>query len=98
MSETMTGAERTELARIVRINYRVARAAVDQRKSEVLADFDEKLAKQWRPYDAAWEESMAEVREAVEEVNRRVAVKMAEHGVPGEWAPRAHIGWQSRGD
>ena len=53
----ITKTERTELRGIVRQQFRVLRAEVDQREAEVIADAEEQINGKYADEDAAWAEA-----------------------------------------
>ncbi len=93
--EPMTKGERDELSKLIRLNFRVARGAMGERKAELIADFEEALVKRWSVYDDAWKDSVQLAEAAVEEGNRVIAEKYAEDGAPPEFAPQLSMGWYS---
>lgn len=95
---TMSRTEHDELAGIVKRNFRVARASIDQQKARVMADFEAALAHQWDPVELAAEELIREAQAAVARANRHVAERFVQLGLPKDWAPRAIVHWSSRGD
>ena len=49
----MTSAERTQLHQLIRTNARVARADIDHRAAQLMAEFEMQLATQYDPYARA---------------------------------------------
>jgi hypothetical protein len=96
--EPITKTERTELGNVVRRNFRVAKAGIDEQKARVLADFEAAMAKQWDPVELACKELYEDAQTAVERINKRIAEQFAELGLPKEWSPRAAMWWNSRGE
>ncbi|MBJ7596506.1 hypothetical protein [Candidatus Nephthysia bennettiae] len=94
---TLSRTEHAELAGIVKRNFRVAKAGIDEQKARVLADFEAAISHQWDPVELACEELIAEAKAAVDRINRRIEDEFVELGLPGEWAPNAGFGWRSRG-
>src|SRR5437764_14648557 len=61
----MTKAERAELAKVVRMNERVAKAAAAQRAAELLADFEAQVATDYHLNDeVVWQEAYASAKAA----------------------------------
>jgi hypothetical protein len=96
--EPMTKGERDELSKLVRLNFRVARGGIDQRKTELIADFEASLAKKWSLYDELWKDSVKVAKAAVKQTNKVIAERYAETGAPPEFAPELSMGWFSRGE
>jgi len=71
--------ERTELRSMVRGQFRVLRAEVEQREAEVLADADQQIADKYASEDHAYERAAFLANEAVLEANRRVNDILREH-------------------
>jgi hypothetical protein len=68
----ITKTERSELKAIVRQQFRVLRAEVEQREAEVVADAEEQINGKYADEDAAWAEAARLAFEAVEVANRAV--------------------------
>jgi len=68
----ITKTERTELARVVRQQFKVLRAEVDQRRAELYAEMDAEIAKRHSGSDAALEQVAHVAQEAEREANRRI--------------------------
>jgi hypothetical protein len=96
--ERMTKAERDELAGIVRLRAKVARANVEARKAELLADFEDQIATKYRADDERWTDATAVAARAVEEANARIAAVFAEHGIPEHYRPAVRLSWYTRGE
>jgi hypothetical protein len=87
----MTKTERAELVRIVRLNYKVARATVDQRQADVLADVEEQIATDWESHDKQWREACGETEDEIRDLNQRIRERFQELGLPGEDAPSVWV-------
>ena len=74
----MTKTERAELVRIVRLNYKVARATVDQRQADVLADVEEQIATDWESHDKQWREACGETEDDIRDLNQRIRERFQE--------------------
>jgi hypothetical protein len=96
MSE-LTRSERAELAQAVRLRCRAARAGLDARKAQLLAEVDEQLAAEYQFDDAAWEEITRAAKEAVQEADRKVAKICHEVGIPAQFRPELTLEWWKRG-
>jgi hypothetical protein len=94
----MTRAERTELAGVVRLRAKVARADVDARKAELLADFEAQLAARYQVSDARWNEIANEAQRAVDAADAKIASVCTEFSVPPEFRPGLSLSWHGRGE
>jgi hypothetical protein len=96
-ADTMTRAERAELAKLVRMRAKVARSQVDQRADELRANVEAQLSVEFGVADEAWAGVTAAAKQAVEDANRVVTARCRELGVPDEFAPGLNIAWYRRG-
>ena len=94
----MTKTERGELERIIKGRRRVASKAIEQRKAELLADAEQRLAAKYKISDVAWADVTASAEKAVQDADSIVAQKCRELGIPEEFRPSLSIGWWSRGE
>jgi hypothetical protein len=94
----LTKSERAELGQAVRLHARVARARLDARKAELVADFEEQLAAEYQFDDARWDEITRGAKEAVSEADAKVAAVCAAVGIPAEFRPKLRISWYERGE
>jgi hypothetical protein len=97
-AQRMTKAEREELAGIVRLRTKVARANVEARKGELIADFEEQLAALYKADDERWAAATAAAERAVNEANARITTMFAENGIPEQYRPYLRLGWANRGE
>jgi hypothetical protein len=94
----MTKGERDELAKVVRLRARVAKADVDASKARLLADFEEQVATEYDMHDERWAKYVREGQAAVAVANEQIKRAFEESGIPESFAPTAHVVWQPRGD
>lgn len=96
----MTSAERSDLLKVVRQRERVAKAGAAQRAAELLADFEQQLARRYSfDEDDVWRAAYQAAREAVDEAQRKVAARCEELGIPGQFAPEIFgPSWTMRGE
>lgn len=94
----MTRAERFELAKLVRLQATVRKSRVAQREAELLADFEQQLATQYDPQDAAWSEIVADARAHVKRIDDELQRRCAAAGIPKHLAPTIGTYWLSRGE
>lgn len=96
----MTGAERSDLLKIVRQRERVAKAGAARRAAELVADFEGQLATEYSwADDEVWREAHQAAREAAADAQRVITERCAELGIPGTFAPQL-LGpsWYQRGE
>lgn len=68
----ITKGERAELRSIVRQQFKVLRAEVEQRRAELQVEFEEQITEKYATSDHEWADLMHEVHEATMEANRRI--------------------------
>lgn len=72
--------ERTELKAVVRNQFKVLRAEVEQRKAELFAEVESDLRTRYAEDDQRWHALNHQVHEITLEANRRVNDALREHG------------------
>lgn len=99
MGDAITRTERNDLMLLCRKREKLAKAMAAQRSAELLADFESKLAKEfaWSEQEN-WSAAMRRARELVRGLNETIREDLRELGVPPEFAPSAHVYWESRGE
>lgn len=83
-------AERAELRSLVKSQFKVLRAEVEQRQAEMLVDLDEQITARYAAWDKQWSDAMFLCNEAAMEANRKVNDILREHveqpdGGRSEW-------------
>lgn len=81
-------AERTELRSVVRQQFKVLAAEVQQRRAELVADADRQVAARYADDDKAWREAEWLIEEAAREANRKANDVM--RGLLGDAWPASH--------
>jgi hypothetical protein len=94
----MKKTERAELASVVRMRARVARADIDANKAKLLADFEEQIATKYAADDERWAQATAAAKRALAEAEKEVQRVCDQAGVPREFRPSMHMWWSSRGE
>lgn len=94
----LTKTERTDLLKLARMRERVARAEVDQRAAELLANAEAQLSAKYQFSDEAWADVTRAAKDAVAEADAEVARVCAEKGIPTEFRPGLAVQWYSRGE
>lgn len=94
----MSRSEREDLQRLIKQRERVLKSAAALRSAELLADFDNQLAAEFRfDDDETWETAAAIAQEAVARAQTIVADRCEELGIPREFAPSLSVAWSARG-
>lgn len=93
-----TKGERDDLAKVAKLNARVARNGIAVREAELLADVEAQLSAVYGFDDDAWADVTKAAAEAVAVADRRVAEICRERGIPTEFRPALGVGWSGRGD
>ena len=95
----MTSKERDDLSKLAKAGGRVAKAGVDQRKAELLANVEGQLAAIYKPADdPVWKEAAEAVQVAVEEGNAKITEVCERLGVREEFRPGISAHWYGRGE
>lgn len=94
----MTRTERTDLAKLTRQRERLAKAAADVRKAELLADVEEQLSRIYSAREEQWAEATAAARVAIDEADAHIARVCAERGIPDEMRPKLTVLFSGRGE
>ena len=98
MADRMTKGEREDLQRLIRQREKVQKSAAKQRSTELLADFDNQLAAEFRfDDDAVWAEAAKILEAELRRVNARVAERCRDLGIPERFAPGFEVSWRHRG-
>lgn len=98
MADTMTKGEREELKTLAKQRARVAKAGIDQRQAEMLAEVEEQLTVIYKPTDEAWAAITAAAKEAVDRADALVADECARRGIDPDLRPSLSLSWYGRGD
>jgi hypothetical protein len=98
MTETMTRAERLELAKLVRLRATVAKKDVEQRQAVLLADVEEQLATIHKANSPAWKQVTANAERLVKEADAQIAQLCIELGIREEFRPGLRLVWYGRGE
>jgi hypothetical protein len=93
----MTRQERDELAGVVKMRARVAKAAVAGREADLLAGVEAQLSAVFQADDQAWAAITADAQRVVDEADARIAERCQALGIRPEFRPSLHLGWWGRG-
>jgi hypothetical protein len=96
--ELMTGKERMELAKLLRLRAKVAKTSIETRQAELLADVERQLATIYKHDNAMWKDITAAAEAFVSEVDDKIAEICRTKGVPEEFRPSIYVGWHGRGE
>lgn len=96
-SETLTKTERGELRSLARRRAKVAKADIEARQAQLLAEVEEQLAHEFKREDERWQDIVREAERACDDANRRIRAACEEAGVPTEFAPSLQAQWYARG-
>ncbi len=97
-TDMMSSAERTELAKVVRMRAKLAKGDIDQRHKHLLADAEAQLALNFSREDVAWRTIVTEAEASIADVNARIHERCDELGVPQEFRPSYNSYWLGRGE
>lgn len=97
--DVMTKAERTELARLVRLREKLAKADVDRLVAVQLALLEQEFISEYHlDDDQVWEDAYQAAKEAVVDANALVAQRCRELGLRPEFSPSIRYGWAGQGE
>jgi hypothetical protein len=95
---TITKAEREDLQRLVRQREKVLKSAAKLRSDELLADFENQMAAEYRfDDDAVWAEAAKETEAEVAKAQEKIAARCNALGIPRQFAPSLTLHWHARG-
>jgi hypothetical protein len=97
-SQRMSSAERSELAKLVRLRSRVARNEVMASIGTKLAHFEAQLAATYDKYDEHWAELSKEADAKVKQLDAELAKRCRELGIPDRFRPELDVRWYRRGE
>jgi hypothetical protein len=95
---TMTKAEREELAKVARLRAKAARAGVEARQADLLADVERQLSAEFRRDHELWADITREAEQYVREADGRIAALCRERGVREDFRPGLVLQWYKRGE
>lgn len=94
---SMTAAERTDLARVVRMRAKIARENIDVAVMRQLAYIEAQLAACYSIRDQHWKEIAEEAARKVHEVDQEIARRCRDLGIPEQFRPSLNVNWYGRG-
>lgn len=90
--------ERDELSKLARRRERTAKAGIEHRGAELLADVEAQLAATYSSNDDAWSEVTDEAKRLVAAADAKVAERCRELGIREEFRPGLVVNWYQRGE
>jgi hypothetical protein len=98
-AKPMTKSEREDLAKLIRDRERVMTAAAKQRSAELLAEFEQQMASEYRfDEEETWKQATIAAHAAGKAANQAIAERCAELGIPERFAPFVAVSWRDRGE
>ncbi|CAN7550512.1 hypothetical protein [Pararhizobium sp. LjRoot238] len=98
MADRMSKGEREDLQRLIRQREKVQKSAAKARSTELLADFENQMAAEYRfDDDAVWATATKAASAEVAKAQERVEARCRELGIPKQFAPSLSLGWRHRG-
>ena len=95
----LTRTDRESMLKVVRMNERVAKTALKERSAQILADFEQKLAAEFKfDDDETWKTLTKDAKAFVDETDAKIAQRCAELGIPKAFRPGLTLGWHRRGE
>jgi hypothetical protein len=95
----ITKGEQAELQKLINRRERVLKQVAASRSAELMANFEQQMAAEYRFDDReVWAEATRYGEAAVAEANDRIAQECAKLGIPSQFAPCVVFGWLGRGE
>ena len=96
-AEPMSRRDREDLAKVVRMRAKVAKAQVDERSTALRADAERQLAAIYPVDDEAWAELTAEADRRISALDAEIAAICEAKGIRAEFRPGVQLAWYGRG-
>ncbi len=94
----MNKSEREDLQRLIRQREKTMKSAAKLRSTELLADFENQLASEFRfDDDTVWAEAAKAAQTEIDRSQKRNAARCQELGIPDRFAPSLQLLWCNRG-
>ena len=91
--------EKHDLLVVSRKREKVAKTNARARVAELLADFENQMAREYSyDDDKVWQEADKRAKQVVKEANQQIAKRCDELGIPKRYAPELGLHWYSRGE
>jgi hypothetical protein len=97
-ADRMTKGEREDLYRLVRDRKKVMISAAKQRTAEMIADFENQMGQEYSfDQDEIWAKAMELADAEVQRMQKKIAARCKEMGIPDRFAPSISLVWHHRG-
>jgi hypothetical protein len=94
----MTKSEREDLQRLVRQRERVLKSAAKQRSKDLLAEFENQMGQEYAfDQDVVWQKAVEVANRDVRRMQKQIAARCKEMGIPERFAPSISLSWHHRG-
>jgi hypothetical protein len=94
----MTKGEREDLQRLVRQRERVLKSAAKQRSKDLLAEFENQMGQEYAfDQDVVWQKAVEVANRDVRRMQKQIAARCKEMGIPERFAPSISLKWHHRG-
>ena len=98
MNAGMTKGEREDLQRLIRQREKVLKSAAKQRSAELIADFENQMGQEYRfDQDEVWDQAVEVADREVRKMQKQIAARCGELGIPERFAPSISLEWHHRG-
>jgi hypothetical protein len=94
----MTVAERSELAKLVRLRSKVAKNEVMATIAVRLAQFEAQVATRYDKFDEHWAALSLEADKKIEQLDGELAKRCEALGIPARFRPQLEVSWYHRGE
>jgi hypothetical protein len=96
--DRMTSAERSDLAKVVRIRAKVVRRDIDQQEAQQLAEMEQQLAATYAFDHDAWAKLTKHAQDGVRKADAEIAELCRKMGIPEAFRPQLSLRWYDRGE
>ena len=88
-----------DLGMIIKERAKVLKAHAEEQAAACMADFEQKLAAEYRfDQEAVWKKATDDTRAAVEAAQKAIERRCEELGIPKTFAPTITASWHARGE
>jgi hypothetical protein len=98
MNAIMSKSEREDLQRLIRQREKVLKSAAKQRSAELIADFENQMGQEYAfDQDEVWAKAVEVADREVNKMQKQIAARCRELGIPDRFAPSISLDWHHRG-
>ena len=91
--------EAHDLSMLIKDRSKVLKAHAEEQAAVLLADFEVKLAAEYKfDDDEVWKRATIEAMEIVRVGNEKIAARCEKMGIPKQFAPSLELSWRARGE